>query len=246
MKIQVIGFFVAIAQFLVAIALTAGLAGPATADSDDVTPTIAVAGAGEARARPDAAEVQLAAVAQAATARDAMAQVSATTERLLAMIRKQGISDVDVQTQGISLNPVFGQRQRGEEGAPPIVCYRARLGQRVVVRDLDRLANLLDGAVGAGAEGIGGVRFFVVEDEALKDAARRAAMEDARRVALVLAEAGGVVLGRVLTIEEAGAGPSPRPRGLAMASPGGRVPVAPGQIVARARVRVIYALHSGR
>ena len=211
--------------FLVAMALTVTTIGPAAADEGDITPT-------------DAAEVQLAAVAQAPTARDAMAQVSATTERLLALIRKLGVADADVQTEGISLNPVFRQRPRGEEGPPPIVGYRARLGQRVVVRDLVRLGDLLDGAVGAGADGIGGVRFFVVEDDALKDAPRRAAA--------VLADAADVGLGRVLTIEEAGAGPAPRPRGLAMATEGGRVPVAPGQIVARARVRVVYALKPGR
>ena len=231
--------------FLTALAMIAVLAAPVAADDDDIVPTIAVAGDGEARAKPDAAEVRLAAVAQAKTARDAMAHVSAATERLLAAIKGHRVADADIQTEAVSLNPVFRQRKRGEEGTPPIIGYRARLGQRVVLRDLERLGDLLDGAVKAGAEGIGGVRFFVVDEDALRDQARRAAVADATHAAPVLALAAGAELGAILSISEGGAGPGPRSRALAMAAQNSRVPVAPGQIVTRARGQIVYILKSG-
>jgi uncharacterized protein YggE len=83
-----------------AIALIACLAFPAVADDDDFVPTIAVAGSGEARAKPDAAEVRLAAVGQGETAKGAMAQVARATERLLSAIKKQGVASVSGAKKG--------------------------------------------------------------------------------------------------------------------------------------------------
>jgi uncharacterized protein YggE len=115
----------------------------------------------------------------------------------------------------------------------------------VTVRDLGRLGDLLDGALTAGADGVGGVRFFVTDDTALRDRPRRAAVTDARRAAKVLAEAADARLGRIMSIAEGGASPAPRPRALAMAAGSARVPVAPGEIVARVRVHVVYVLKPG-
>lgn len=192
-------------------------------------PTITVTGAGEAAAAPDAARLRLAVVAAEASASEAMAQVWAGAERLLAAMLRHGVERRDMQTGGVSLTPEFRRRTK-DDGAPPAVAgYRARIANRVVVRDLGRLGALLDAALGAGANDIGAVHFFVTERQGLEDEARR-----------------GATVGGVRSIEEIGAAPVRPGAGVMMAARAGRAPVAPGEITVRARIRVVYGLNPGQ
>ncbi|MEQ8194216.1 MAG: SIMPL domain-containing protein [Rhodospirillales bacterium] len=203
--------------------------------------TIRVEGRGEVNAVPDAAELHAAAVAVARSAQDAMADVSGNGRALMEAAGKHGVADKDIQTGSISLMPVFERRPRGEPSeAPKITGYRATLRYRVTVRDVKSFGKLLDALVKAGANDLSGIRFFVTEQEKLIDEARRRAVQDARRAAGVLAGSAGVKLGKAIGIEEIGGPSLPQPRGLAMRAES--VPIAPGEVSARARVRVVFAI----
>ena len=73
------------------------------------------------------------------------------------------------------------------------------------LRDITKVANVIDTLVGAGANEIGGINFTVSQASKLLDEARERAIADARRKAEIYAKAAGVTLGAPLSITEGGA-----------------------------------------
>ena len=66
------------------------------------------------------------------------------------------------------------------------------------VRDVTKVASMIDVLVGAGANDIGGINFMVSQASKLLDEAREQAIADARRKAQIYAKAAGVTLGEPL------------------------------------------------
>ena len=74
------------------------------------------------------------------------------------------------------------------------------------LRDVTKLASVIDTLVGSGANDIGGISFQVSQASKLLDDAREQAVADARRKAEIYAKAAGVTLGAPLSISEEGSG----------------------------------------
>ena len=74
--------------------------------------------------------------------------------------------------------------------------YRVVRQMTAKVRDLDRLGDVLDGLVAAGANEVHGAQMSASDPSAAEHEALRAAITAARAKADALAEAGGVTLGR--------------------------------------------------
>jgi uncharacterized protein YggE len=105
---------------------------------------------------------------------------------------------------------------------------------------------MLDAVVHAGANQVNGISFRVEKAEELLDEARRRAMADAKRKAILLAGEAGVVLGPARQIVESGSSP-PRPTyfGAPMfqqTSPRSAPPVAAGEQELAVSIQVSYAI----
>jgi hypothetical protein len=205
--------------------------------------TITVSGMGEVTAVPDMAHVSVGAQSEAATADEALSATSAAVAAALEVLKAAGIEDRDIQTSGISLSPRMVWPTDGN-GAPRVDGYVASNQITVRVRDLAELGDVLDAVVKSGANTLGGVSFGLSEPRAAEDAARRAAVEDARARAELYASAAGVTLGAVQQIaEDSFAQPMARmmaaEASMADAAP---PPVAPGELTVSARVQVVYAI----
>ncbi|NQU61453.1 MAG: SIMPL domain-containing protein [Rhodospirillales bacterium] len=203
-------------------------------------PAITVTGTGAVAGAPDRAEIRAGVTAERPGADAAMKAASALSENILGAARKHGIAAKDIQTKGISLDPVYDRQNRNQPPAPPrITGYRARLDHKLASADIAGLGKLLDGLTTAGANQIGGIRLYVDDTRAFTDQARRKAMQDARRAAGVLASEAGLALGQVLSISEgAGNGPVPLMMERALTS----AAIAPGEVTYNVRVRVTFAL----
>jgi uncharacterized protein YggE len=200
--------------------------------------TVTVSGAGTATAPPDMAEITTGVVTRAATAAQALAQNSQAMERLLQSLGALGIAARDIQTTNVSVSP---QRRPAREGQPSdILAYEVINQVHVKVRDLPSLGRVLDQQVSQGANSIYGIRFGLIDPAPLLDEARKRAMADARRKAELYAAAAGLKVGRVVSVQEAGAA-SPRPEVGARAMMSA-VPVAAGEQEIQASVGVTYAL----
>ncbi len=219
-----------------ALALLLPLSPVAAADGPHAS--ITVTGEGEVTGAPDMATVSIGVTTTAATAAAALAQNSEQVAQVIAGLKSAGIEPRDIQTSGLSLNPMWP----GRSGDTPatITGYQASNTVSVRVRALPGLGELLDQVVGNGANTLNGISFGLADPRPATDEARRRAVADARARAELLAGAAGVELGSILSISESGGGQVPQPmyrREAAMA-----VPVEGGEVGVTAAVTITWAL----
>ncbi len=212
------------------------------ASAQDAPRMITVTGVGEIVAPPDMAIVTVGATSEAETAAEALSATSLAVSAALNVLTGAGIEARDLQTSGVSLSPRMVWPNDGN-GAPRIEGYVASNQVTARVRDLGSLGGVLDAVVSSGANTLSGVSFALSEPRAAEDAARRAAVADARARAALYAEAAGVGLGAVQQIsEEGGAAPMQRMMAAEAAMSDAAVPVAPGELTISARVRIVFAI----
>src|SRR6202000_2148256 len=124
------------------------------------------------------------------TAREASDATNTAMGKVLLALKAAGIEEKDIQTSRLSLHPQT-QNTPNRTGPQPIVAYRARNHVTIRLRDITKVAGVIDILVGAGANDIGGINFMVSEASKLLDDARTEAVADARRKAEVYAHAAG-------------------------------------------------------
>jgi uncharacterized protein YggE len=111
----------------------------------------------------------------------------------------------------------------------------------VTIRELAKAGAILDAATNAGANDVYGPTLTRSDQDELRAKALRAAVDDARAQARVLAEAAGVQLGSVTAINEDGGEPMPvYAAELAKRAPS--APIEPGRQQTQATVRVTFAI----
>jgi uncharacterized protein YggE len=212
------------------------------AQAQEAPRTITVIGEGEVTASPDLALVTLGAQSEADTAAEALDATSQAVAAALAVLEEAGIEARDIQTSGVSLSPRMVWPTSGN-GAPRIEGYVASNQLTVRVRDLAALGGVLDAVVSSGANTLGGVSFALADPRAAEDAARRAAVGDARARAELYSEAAGVTLGVVREISDEGfSRPMPRMIAAEAAMSDAAPPGAPGELTISDRVRMVFAI----
>jgi uncharacterized protein len=226
---------------ILAAAVAAGtlLAVPARAQTEPPA-MISVTGEAQVSVPPDLAHIDGGVTSEAKTAREASDVNNAAMGKVLLALKGAGIDEKDYQTSRLSLQP---QNSSSKPGGPStIVGYRASNRVTIRLRDIAKVANVIDTLVGAGANDIGGINFTVSQASKLLDEAREQAIADARRKAEIYARAAGVTLGAPLSITEGGA-PGPilyRRMAAPMAAAG--VPVAQGEETLQVTVSVSWAI----
>jgi uncharacterized protein YggE len=230
----------AIVAAAIAVAL---LAVPAHAQAPaDFPSAISVTGEATVSVPPDLAQVDAGVTSDAKTAREASDANNAAMGKVLLALKGAGIEEKDYQTSRLSLQP---QYPANRSGPSPIVGYRASNRVTIRVRDVTKIANVIDTLVGAGANDIGGINFMVSQASKLLDDARKQAVADARRKAEIYAKAAGVTLGAPLSISEEGAAPRPVFRAK-MAAEMAAAPVAQGEETLSVTVNVSWAIKQGQ
>jgi len=117
---------------------------------------------------------------------------------------------------------------------------------RVRIRDLDRAAVVVDGAIGAGANEMRGISFGLEDAEDAASRARELAAAQARARAAQLADLHGLSLGQPLRIVEAPAGGREPMMARASLAAAEGATVSPGELAFRVRLQVVYAIAEER
>ncbi len=203
--------------------------------------TLTVIGEGEVRAAPDIAVVRLGVETFAPAVQPAADENRRRMDAVLAALGRAGVDPKDVQTTSFSIsfeNPspeTPGVRHEGRYRVTNLVTV---IGQRIA-----EVGTLIDAAMAAGANQVWGIDFSLADPKPAEARARAEAVADARERARQLAAAQGVRLGAVRRMTEQAAQPSPEPRFAAAEGFSAPVtPVAPGEIILRARVEVTYTI----
>jgi uncharacterized protein YggE len=220
-------------------AATVLVASAAAAADEPPRRSITVSASGSVSAVPDLARITSGVATEAPVAKDAVAKNSEAMRKIIDGLKSSGIEEKDIQTASFHIEPRYTRAREGE--APAIDGYRATNQVQVVVRNLDKLGEVLDRLVALGANEMAGLSFDVSQAEKLRDEARKEAVANAQRRAKLYAEAAGVQLGDVINIDEGG-NDTPRPIFAARALKADSVPIERGSETLEATVSVTWAL----
>lgn len=234
--------------FLFACVIAAGFLLSACSESQsESTPTvtpaprnITVSGTGKVYLIPDIATISIGIHTEDESATRAVDENDAQAFKVTQVLINMDVDEDDIQTSNFNISAQLKYDERGnQEGTYYIVDNTVF----VTVHDLDQLGEIMGAVVEAGANSIFGIQFDVEDKTEALSRARRAAIRDAQIKAEELAQAAGVTLGEVLSVNEFGGVPVSVFEGAGDSEIDGgseQVPVSIGQLSLTVDVSVIY------
>lgn len=165
---------------------------------DDRPAQIVARGTGRIEGRPDVMTIRMGISTSAPVAAQALDQAAVLSTAMSKTLKENGVAEADLQTSDLSLWPEFEEKGRRIVGYRVSTTYTARL------RDLDRAGEVIDVAAKSVGDAVTmqGISFSIDDTGELLARARADAVERAAAQAEQLAEAAGVRLGRIVSIEE--------------------------------------------
>ncbi len=167
---------------------------------------ISVSGEGKVKAVPDIAIVTLGVVAQGKDAKETQNIAVDKINKITAFVKSLGIAKEDITTTQASINP----RYNYESGQSKITGFDSNQNVTVKVRGVDKnsdvVGKLMSGAVDNGANQVYGSQFTIDDPDALQQEARKAAIVKAKQKAEELAQAAGIKLGKVVSVQDSSGG----------------------------------------
>jgi len=232
-----------VAGLVLAVVLGPALAPRAARGLDGTEPdrTISVAGTGTVTIAPDVADLHVGVVIQRPKVADARDAAAVAMAGVVKALRAAGVAEADIRTTTLSLQPVYDYSTNG--AAPKITGYEMRNGVVATVRDLEKLADAVDGALVSGGSTLDGITFRVDDPTGAENQARTQAMKQARAKADALASAAGVSIIGVSSISEQSAPtPWPVPYAGALKADQASTPIEPGTSDISVSVSVVYLI----
>jgi uncharacterized protein YggE len=225
-------------------AQAAGNLQQATGTDQPPVRTLAVNGTGKAYLTPDIAYIYIGVQTENADAAEAVAENNTKAQKVVDAIKAFKIEAKDIQTTNFS---IFPQQQYDENGKLTGVIYMVNNTVYVTLRDIEKVGEVIDAAVTAGANTINNIQFDVEDKAEALSEARKAAVADARRQAEELATAVDVSLGAVQSMSSYTSGmPVPMYEGKGgggvFADQAAAAPVSAGQLVVQVDVSIVYAI----
>lgn len=179
----------------------AAAAAPARAEPAAAAPSsIRVTGDAKVTARPDRVQIDVGVTTHAVHSEDAAAENAREVDKVLAAVRKAAGSTAVLKTTSYSLNPTYQYHPNG--GEPTLTGYNAVNIVQVTLDELARIGPVIDSATQSGANQIQGIQFTLRDTESVRAEALREAARKARAEAQVLADALGLKVLRILSVEE--------------------------------------------
>lgn len=217
---------------------------PATTPARGERNTISVTGESTLSLEPDMVTFTVGVQTMADTVNGAVSENNRRTEAVINALLAAGADRSEIQTRNFSVWPQMDYGNEGVRRTPSIVGYQ--VSNEIVVRKPDPAAagRLLQAGIDAGANTGGGLQFIVSDPGQGDDEGLTSAYANARRKALLLAEAAGRRLGATLSITE-GAIMPPRPGVMAVESrmaADSSVPIESGRQQKAYMVSVVFAL----
>lgn len=210
--------------------------------------TIAVSGMAEQEVAPDMAYIDVGINVRADDAETARTQEAQIASQIRRALLGLAITDNDLQNTSYYLYQEYKVDRNGVRTADKYVLDSSI---KVTVKDLDKLSQVIDNVVEAGATNISNITYALSTQNIIQCQLLATAVENARDKAAVVANAGSRTLGNMLsadinsfdggTIVAYGANKLRSTTNLA--EDGVATKLSPGKIKLNARVQVVFSLN---
>lgn len=218
--------------------------GPSTVVANAVPPQrlLNVTGTGTVYLQPDVAYITIGVHTELPTAAEAVADNNTQTQQVIDALKTFGLKAADIRTAYFSIYPsVQYDPQTSERRGTTYVVDNSVY---VTVRDIEKLGDLLDATLSAGANSVNSIQFDVEDKAQATKEARDAAVKDAQVQAKELADAAGLALGGLQRIDYYSSTPPQVFSGYGKGGGGGAeaaaVPIQTGQLSITATVSISY------
>lgn len=204
-------------------------------------PQISVAGEGMIKVVPDQVVITATVETKGNNAKDVKKENDKQMEAVLKTIKKMNLAPADFRTRRVSLNPIFDYEKKK-------TTYNATQSIEILLRDLSKYDELMEGLVDQGINRIDNVIFQSSKVAQYQSEARKLAMKDAKLKAEDYVSVLGQKVGRAMTISDNSQNYQPQPvyarmKTMAMdESATTRETLAEGEITITANVSVSFIL----
>jgi uncharacterized protein YggE len=193
---------------------------------------------------PDIAYINIGVHTDMPTASDAVSSNNKQTQQVIDALEKFGVAAKDIRTTNFSIYPNVQYDPQTNQKIR--TTYVVDNSVYVTVHQIDKLGDLLDATVTAGANSVNSIQFDVEDKTAATKQARDEAVKDARTQAEELAAAAGVTLGNVQTVNFYNTVPTPIINAYGKGGGGGgaeaAVPIQSGQLTLTVTVNMTYEI----
>lgn len=160
---------------------------------------LAVVGEGKVDIIPDTASVGVGIVVNnASTVDEAKKRINEMNNKITSSLSKIGIDKKDIKTSSYSINPEYNYTS----GTNTITGYGGNVNISIKVREINKLAEVIEEATKAGANNVYGANYSVEKSEKYREEARNKAIKNAKEQAQKLANQLEIRLGKVVNIVE--------------------------------------------
>lgn len=225
------------------IALLTGLPLSTRAAEPATPPSVEVTGLGEVKIEPDQVILRLGLETFGPKLKDVQNEIVQRTQALVNALKEKGVKNGDIQTEMVQIDPQYSFDQAKRK----FIEYTARKNFTVTLENVESYGGVLEKALESGVDHVDGLEFKSSKIKALKDEARKLAVQDARRKAAQMAGTLGQNAGKAIHIRENDV-EGPRPllmRAAAVESfkgEGVHDALAPGEISVNSSVSVVFEL----
>lgn len=201
---------------------------------------ISVSGEGKVKVVPDQASITVTVETKGNNAKDVKKQNDQKIEAVLKFIKKMNLAPADYKTQRVSLNPQYDYEKKKHS-------YNATQTIEIVLKDLSKYDELMEGLVDEGINRIDTVVFESSKLAQYQSEARKLAMKEAKLKAEDYVSVLGQKVGRAMIISDNSQNYSPQPMYAAMKmemsdTSDSRQTMAVGEINITANVMVSFIL----
>lgn len=160
-------------------------------------PHVVTSGTSSVDATPDIATLAIEVSVSSKDAAQAKKQVDERVAQYFDFLQKNNIEKKDISAANLRTQPEYDYLKTGES---VLKGYRAVRQVQVTLRQLDKLNELLDGALKSGLNEIRAVELGVAKPDVYREQARQKAIENATQQAASLAKGFNAKLGPVYSI----------------------------------------------
>ncbi len=209
--------------------------------AEDTRPVLSVDGSGTGVADPDMATLTIGITTLSSDAASAQRENANTSSNIQNAIQALGIDPEDIQTSNYSFRPNY---QTGDNRQTTIKGYTVNNSITVVVRDLNRIGQVIDASLNSGANEINSLEFSTQNIQPVRKDALMNAVKDAQSKAEILAKGLGRKILGIKSVNESTGGIETRRFSSAplMLAKDAATPISTGTLSLSANVHIEFIL----
>ncbi|MFA6324606.1 MAG: SIMPL domain-containing protein [Candidatus Paceibacterota bacterium] len=172
--------------------------------------TISFTGHGEVSAVPDIANISFTIEKDAKTVKESQALVAEIEKKAIDLLKTNNVAERDIKTNNASFYPKYEFQNKGmpctrfvcPTGENVIVGYTSSESISVKIRNTDDTGKIIQGLGEIRVSNLNGPNFSIDKEDALKDSARKLAINEAKEKAKKLSKDLGIRLGKITSFSE--------------------------------------------